>query len=437
MYKYFSRHLQLKLVSVVVLGIVVVFSVIGWLRIVDEKSRKLDDLRRSGQERVVLLAAASANLLVGYDYGNMEALAERMLGQHDVQQVVIRNAVGKVMVRRQKDGPADATALSFEAPVIQSSVVIGTALIKLATTKLDEEIAAVYAKVIVDQFAYGLTLGLLIYFAASRTIVKPITRISDQMKTIVATNFAGIPKSLRVSGNDEIAGLGRVFNDLNHEVFAAQQQLQQKVDLARSDLMATNRELHERTIELERALALVEKLAITDALTQLRNRRYFDDRLAADLGRSRRYGEPLTLLLLDVDHFKRINDTYGHAAGDALLQDMAKIFIDRCRDTDIVARLGGDEFAFLLYRTELRAGAVFAEELLGIVNAHRFAFRDRVLQVGLSMGLACSLDEVNRVNRVHSVEGLYGAADMALYEAKRSGRNSFVMFPFQTSQPAH
>lgn len=431
MYKYFSRHLQLKLVSVVVLGIVVMFSVIGWFRIVDEKSRKLDDLRRSGQERVVLLAAASANLLVGYDYSNMEALAERVLGQRDVQQVVIRNAAGKVMVGRQKRGPIDATALPFEAPIIQSSEIIGAALIKLATTKLDEEIAAVYAKVIVDQLAYGLTLGLLIYFAASRTIVRPITRISDQMKTIVAANFTSVPTSLRVSGNDEIAALGRVFNDLNHEVYATHQQLHQKVDLARSDLMVTNRALHERTVELERALALVEKLAITDALTQLRNRRYFDDRLAADLSRSRRYGEPLTLLLLDVDHFKRINDTYGHAAGDALLQDMAKIFIDRCRDTDIVARLGGDEFAFLLYRTELQAGAVFAEELLGIVNAHRFAFRDRVLQVGLSIGLACSLDRVN------SVEGLYGAADMALYEAKRSGRNSFVMFPFQTTQQTH
>lgn len=429
MYKYWGRHLQLKLVAVVMLGIVVAFSVIGWQRIADEKSRRLSDLRRSGQERAALLAAASANLLIGYDYGNMEALAERMLGQHGVQQVRIRNAAGKLMVGRQ--GPSDTAGLVFEAPVVFASETIGAVAIKLSTAKLDEEVAAVYTKVIVDQLGYGLTLGLLIYFAASRTIVKPITRISEQMKEIIDADFVGIPDALEVHGHDEIAGLGRIFNDLNRKVYAAQQQLQQKVDLARSSLMATNRELHERTTELERTLALVEKLAITDALTQLHNRRYFDDRLAADFSRSRRYGEPLTLMLLDVDHFKRINDTQGHAAGDAVLQDLAKVFAKRCRDADIVARIGGDEFAFLLYRTDLHAGALFAKELLGIVNAHPFLFQEHDLHMGLSIGLACTL------NSVHSMDSLYGAADMALYEAKRRGRNGLASYPFQTPAPTH
>ena len=424
MYKYLSSHLQLKLVAVVMLGVAVAFSVIGWQRIAAAKSDQMEDLRRSGQERVSLVAAASANLLIGYDYSNMEALAERVLSQRDVQQVLIKNAAGKVMVRRQKKAPVEVAGLDFEAPVVFSSETIGTASIRLSTNKFDEDVAAIYAKVVIDQLGYGLTLGLLIYFAASRTIVKPITRISDQMKDIMHANFAAVHDAVQVGGNDEISGLGRIFNDLTQQVYVAQQKLQQKVDLAHTSLMATNRELHERTRALEDTLALVEKLAVTDALTQLHNRRYFDDRLAVEFSRSRRFGEPLTLMLLDVDHFKRINDSQGHAAGDALLQDLAKVFAQRCRDADVVARIGGDEFAFLLYHTSLDAGNVFANELLGTVNACSFVFHDRDLKLGLSIGLACTLDSVN------STESLYGAADLALYEAKRRGRNRYASYPF-------
>ena len=428
MYRYLSSHLQLKLVAVVMLGIAVAFGVIGWQRIAHDGADKLNELRRSGQDRVGLVAAASANLLIGYDYSNMEALAERVLGQRDVLQVQIRNAAGKVMVRRQKSAPATAAALDFEAPVVFASETIGTASIRLSTAQLDDDAAATFAHVVVDQLGYGLTLGLLIYFVASRAIVKPITRISEQMKGIMAANFAAVPEAVRVSGNDEIAGLGRIFNDLTQQVYVGQRQLQEKVDLAHTDLMATNRELHQRTIELEGTLALVEKLAITDGLTQLHNRRYFDDRLAVEFSRSQRFGEPLTLMLLDIDHFKRINDSQGHAAGDALLQDLAKVFAQRCRDADVVARIGGDEFAFLLYHTDLDAGNLFANELLGTVNTRSFVFGDHDLRLGLSIGLACTLDSVSS-----STESLYGAADLALYEAKRRGRNRYASFPFQTT----
>ena len=187
--------------------------------------------------------------------------------------------------------------------------------------------------------------------------------------------------------------------------------------------METNRTLHERTTELERALELVGRLAITDALTGLHNRRHFGDRLSAEFSRARRYKEPLALLLLDVDHFKQVNDTHGHAAGDAMLQTLADIFGRRCREADMVARVGGDEFAFLLYHSDLNAGSIFAQELLAIVNGHRFEWRGVEVPVGLSIGLACSLDAAE------DTETLYAAADLALYDAKRNGRNRFATHP--------
>jgi diguanylate cyclase (GGDEF)-like protein len=175
---------------------------------------------------------------------------------------------------------------------------------------------------------------------------------------------------------------------------------------------------------MEKALSLVEKLAVTDSLTDLRNRRYFDDNLAAAFARSQRFGEPICLILLDVDHFKQINDTHGHAAGDAVLQTLARAFKSRTRETDIVARLGGDEFAFLLYRASLEEGEVFANSLLTLANELRFGFHDQDVHIGLSIGVACNQNET------HSIEALYGAADEALYEAKRRGRNRAISYPF-------
>ena len=188
---------------------------------------------------------------------------------------------------------------------------------------------------------------------------------------------------------------------------------------------------HERTGALEHALALVEKLAITDALTELHNRRYFDARLSADFSRALRYKEPLALVLLDIDHFKQINDTHGHAAGDALLQNLAAILAKRCRDADMVSRLGGDEFAFVLSHADVEIGSLFAQELLNIVNAHRFEWQGVEIPISLSIGLACASDAV------HGTEGLYAAADMALYEAKRGGRNRFAVSHPRTAAQTH
>jgi len=169
---------------------------------------------------------------------------------------------------------------------------------------------------------------------------------------------------------------------------------------------------------------LVEKLAVTDSLTELRNRRYFDDHLAAAFARAQRFDEPLCLLLADVDHFKEINDTFGHAAGDAVLQALAAAFRARMRNTDVAARLGGDEFAFLLHHTTVAEARVLAEDLLALAKNVRVSFEGKPLVVSLSIGVACT------EGLTHSVEALYGAADEALYEAKRRGRDQVVCYPF-------
>jgi len=234
---------------------------------------------------------------------------------------------------------------------------------------------------------------------------------------------------LLIDSGDEIGHLASMFNRMNQTISDYHGRLHQKIDLANSALVQTNEELHTRSVELERrtqslekALEMVEKLATTDALTGLANRRSFDDVFEQTFARAQRHNDHLTLVLIDVDRFKRINDTYGHGAGDMVLKGICAILGNRLRKSDFAARLGGDEFAVLFDRTDAPAGLHFVRDLLESVAAHEFMLNGTVLRVTLSIGVA------EREAASASPEALYYAADTALYSAKENGRNQYAVY---------
>ena len=166
----------------------------------------------------------------------------------------------------------------------------------------------------------------------------------------------------------------------------------------------------------------LEALAQTDPLTQLVNRRALTIRLVTEMERVRRYNAPLAMLLLDLDHFKLINDTYGHLAGDDVLFAVATLLQRAVRSVDTVARYGGEEFVIVLPETGKQGAIAFAERIRDRLATHRFSVGARQdLRVTASIGVAtypsAGLD---------SVEDLFRAADSALYRAKGSGRNLVV-----------
>ena len=163
----------------------------------------------------------------------------------------------------------------------------------------------------------------------------------------------------------------------------------------------------------------LEALATTDPLTRVLNRRAFLDRLTAEVDRSRRYDSTLALLLFDVDHFKRINDTVGHLAGDSVLKQMGALLEDAVRKVDIVARYGGEEFVAILPETSLEGAVIFAERLRERIAAQSFDIgHQRVLRLTVSIGIA-TFPSVG----VASTDDLINRADEALYRAKAAGRN--------------
>ena len=161
----------------------------------------------------------------------------------------------------------------------------------------------------------------------------------------------------------------------------------------------------------------LETLAITDGLTQNYNHRYFQMRLDDELRRCKRYHLPLGLLMIDADHFKAINDAYGHASGDAVLRDMGTLLRGCVRDTEIVARLGGEEFGVLLPQTDDLQAVRAAERLRAAVETHDFRSVDgQSIHVTVSIGVAGFPPYATRAD-------LMEQADRALYSAKRDGRN--------------
>ncbi|HVH47006.1 MAG TPA: GGDEF domain-containing protein [Labilithrix sp.] len=161
----------------------------------------------------------------------------------------------------------------------------------------------------------------------------------------------------------------------------------------------------------------IYRLMTMDALTQTHNRRYFNEALEREYQRSLRYRRALSLVLFDIDHFKQINDTHGHVAGDSVLRQLALVVKPRLRQQDVLARVGGEEFAVLLPEVESAGAIVAAEKVRKLVEAARFNLEHKELACTVSVGVA-SFDE-----KLPSPQALYEAADKNLYEAKRGGRN--------------
>uniref|UniRef100_Q47IV4 diguanylate cyclase n=1 Tax=Dechloromonas aromatica (strain RCB) TaxID=159087 RepID=Q47IV4_DECAR len=180
------------------------------------------------------------------------------------------------------------------------------------------------------------------------------------------------------------------------------------------------REHHDLLIQNEQARQVLEKLANKDGLTGLMNRRFFMQSAEAELQRAQRYRRPVTVAMADLDFFKKLNDTYGHAAGDAVLCAFADLVRDSSRQSDLVCRYGGEEFAFLFPEISPTEAEALAERLrASCANAEIGLPDGRTVKVTVSMGLADASECPIEIALKH--------ADDALYEAKRLGRNRVVL----------
>jgi diguanylate cyclase (GGDEF)-like protein len=253
----------------------------------------------------------------------------------------------------------------------------------------------------------AISIIALLNFIAARGILRPILLLSEGAKRVAAGD---LDVYLPVRGRDEIADLTRAFNDMAGKIREGRTSL----EAARDELARTNE-------GLKAANRTLETLAITDGLTSLYNHRHFQDTLDNEIRRCEQQGRTLSLLLIDIDHFKQYNDRWGHQEGDSALRRVAAQLMKGIRATDMAFRYGGEELAVLLPSCPKTQAAEVAEKLRMAVRTHAHRpgrFGERLT---VSVGVA-AFPEDGRVAR-----GLVDMADAALYAAKAGGRDRVVI----------
>jgi len=244
----------------------------------------------------------------------------------------------------------------------------------------------------------GLLLGVgLLAYTLALIIVRPLSRLAQGAARVAAGDLT---VDVPVVGGGEVAYLTDVFNDM----------------------VARLKEGREALAESNATLALqnekLERLSITDGLTMLYNRRHIMEILTQEARRSLRQDYPLSVLMIDVDHFKQFNDTYGHLAGDEALKQVATKLIEATRDIDFVARYGGEEFLVVLGDTDLDGAVEVAERIRERVAAEPIMVGDASAGVTVSIGVAALPEKCDDPERI------IANADAAMYQAKRGGRNT-------------
>ncbi len=225
-----------------------------------------------------------------------------------------------------------------------------------------------------------VSTGMVLY--VRKKLIKRLLRLNDE----ILEKVAGFDISITVEGNDELS------------------------DMAKSFLFYEN-EVKQREEELNR-------IASQDFLTEISNRRHFMELAEKEIARGKRYGFPVTLLMLDIDYFKKINDSYGHHSGDIVLKEFTMLCNSIIRENDIFGRVGGEEFAMILPETNLEGGVVFAERLREAVEQSSWEINSATVKITVSIGAAeCSCSGETLLDNVMK------KADSALYRAKKEGRN--------------
>jgi diguanylate cyclase (GGDEF)-like protein len=206
----------------------------------------------------------------------------------------------------------------------------------------------------------------------------------------------------------------------NALLYSKSRQAEEKLRKASDHL---EKEVMNRTAEVRKAKDKLEQLSIMDGLSGLHNYRYLIHSLESEFKRATRYHHALTLLLIDIDYFKNLNDTYGHLFGDYVIKTVGKILKNNVRATDVVARYGGDELAVMLVETDTASALEVAEKLKQEIGSHAFQWRRKSPSVNVSIGLATA-----PAHGIQGVSDLVDAADRALYNAKNAGRNTVIVF---------
>jgi diguanylate cyclase (GGDEF)-like protein len=265
----------------------------------------------------------------------------------------------------------------------------------------------------------SLLLLLMIPLLMRFSIVKPLEALATGVRRMEAGD---LNVSIPVQNKDEIGFLTRAFNSMEAEIRSLVTSLEEQVAARTVELTDANRLLKEQLLEIQSLQDELREQVIRDPLTNAFNRRYLLETLERELARAVRAGHPFSLIMIDVDHFKKFNDDYGHQAGDVLLQRLVSLLVETSRKGDAVCRYGGEEFVILMPNTAQESAYRRAETWRIACEKIKENHDGKSIEITISLGVVTSFAPAV------SAEELLMMADRAMYQAKASGRNCTAIF---------
>lgn len=409
-----------KIILVLASVLVVTLTLSTLLTLRSQQNQILEETHRRGMELSQLIAQNLAYSVVGYNYHTIELVLHELLENDDIEYVRVVSAKGNTMaeVGVQELGSHRVT---FTHDIRVNNEVVGKLHVRLSTERIVAQLESQQRASFMRQFLVILTIMLAELAALSYIIVRPIGIISRALAGGATAGTA--PQPIPISSKDEFGELATQFNSLHEQLDDAHRKLQSRVDLANEELQRANELLTEQANELRQVNRELQVLTVTDPLTGLYNRRHFEKLMENEVALSIRNDETNSIILIDIDHFKQVNDAHGHVFGDLVLQTVSSAMLHTVRNSDVACRYGGEEFAVILQGTGLAASLVTAERIRKAIAALVLEFEGRSVSVTISVGVATVQSAGMLRPGGLSPKAVVEMADAALYRAKRLGRN--------------
>ena len=399
----FRLGVRQKVLLILLSVLLASLTISGWLALQKEERDVMADVNQRGNDISRFVGKSLAYSVVGYDYHTLQLLLDEIISSEDIDYVRVENAKGQMMAQSSKKTNSDQnTTVVFTENIVLDGITIGKLHLWLSTKKSLARLDSQKYTLLTREAVIILLIALGEFIALSYIIIRPVSLICKSLSESIDENGKIIGK-LPVLSNDEFGALARKFNLLSDQLNDANHKLLSKIDVTDAQLRQTNLQLVQQSEELQRINEELKKVSLTDALTGLHNRRHFETVIENEVAMSLRHNDISSLILIDIDHFKKINDNYGHNAGDVVLKEVAQMMASQLRKTDVLCRVGGEEFVVLCKRVNKEESIKIADSLRKIVEQRRFSFNNVTFHSTISAGI-CTIPNNHNASTSEEVD---------------------------------
>lgn len=412
-----------KIALILLATLLVTLGVSCLLALSAHKKDILEESDRRGQQVAHFTAQHLAYSLVSYDYHTLEFLLQDMVRSDDIVYARVDNTRDNVIAVAGTPPITSQNVQLYHADIQLNGDTLGQLHLGLSTERIFQNLATRQREALFGQLLTVVVVMLAAFLAISTIITRPLTVTAQ----IIGSNLKSGDDTLQripLNSMDEFGDLARRFNALQGHLDDARQKLESHVNHANQELQNAYLQLKIQTDELHNLNRELKLLSVTDPLTGLYNRRYFERLMESEMALSIRKDETISIILLDIDNFKKINEQYGHSGGDAVLRNVGRVIAEHLRQSDVACRYGGDEFFILCQHATISNAVGFSDNLLHALAVD--SYRTNGLEIGVTVSIGVAT--IPGVQPVTTAEEFFQCADEALRACKQQGRNSVLHY---------